>query len=334
MNKNERLEILKQIFETGEEIEALEVMHVLSVDTATLAEDFKELIDAGSLIQVRPGIYKKQFDKRTYLLQPLALREKKYYDPFFLDSYTPNETFLWTQEEKKSLLDIQANWSFSFNYHTHLEQIENFLYDFTEFCAILNHSPYNRKDIIILLRHWVWSPWASFSETQYINNYWKAFDYVRDNYSNSFLHQYDFENISRIICEKRIADTELGRLRSFVLEFKEVSYTPLSDNNKLELEYELCLAKIKSIEDPFEKMLFIIVYLSYILPFSDGNKELTYFMANIPLLKSWYIPLCLYDVDMDELQLAYKELYEFCECNILKKLLINTYEKNSKRYAL
>lgn len=333
MDQQERIGLIRQLIDSGTEIAALDVMNVLNIDTVTLAWDFRHLIKEGEILLVRPGVYQKRFDVRKYLAQPLALREKKSYNAEFLENYIPNKTPLWTDEELIELQELQSNGNFWFNYRLYLEQIENFLYDISEFCSLLDKSAYKRKDIEIYLRHWVRPDWIPFEQSYHITNFLKAFEFIRDSYEESFLMLHDFEDMSRIICDKRIADTELWKLRSFVLELNEVAYIPLSDDNQLEKQYELSLEKLRKIQNPFEKMLFILVYISYLLPFSDGNKELTYFMGNIPLLQSWYAPFTFYWADMTEFDIAYKALYELSDIVILKELILNMYKKNISRYT-
>lgn len=333
MEQIERLTLIRQLIESGAEIDALSVMDVLSVDTVTLAGDFRFLINEWEILQVKPWVYQKRFDVRKYLNQEIYQREKKYYNSGFLENYIPNKTNLWTDEEKKKLIDLQADKVFSFNYTQNLRGIENFLYDQVEFCSKLDDCSYGRLDIEIFLRHGVRKKWTPFNQSKYLENLKQSFEYVRDTYEDSFLVLHDFETASRRICDKKVSDAELGKLRSYVLELQDIAYVPLSDNNILEKQYELSLEKLKKIEDPFEKMLFILVYISYILPFSDGNKELTYYMCNIPLLKAWYTPFVFFDTDFDEFEIAYKALYELCDTIILKELILDIYTKNISRYT-
>lgn len=334
MEQGQRIELIRQIIETWAEVDVMSVMNVLNVDTITLTSDFRFLISEGELLQVRPGVYKKRFDVRKYLEQALALREKKFYNPEFLENYIPNESSLWSQDEREKLQELQWGRSFWFEYRTYLTQIENFLYDTIECISCMNHSSYTRLDIEIYLRHSVRPSWIPFSQSQDIHNLMKAFEYMRESYQESSLTLHDFEDISRIICDKRVADTELGKLRSFMLELEDTAYIPLSDDNELEKQYELCIEICWKIEDPFEKMLFLLVFISYMLPFSDGNKELTYFLANIPLLQAWYIPFTLYGIDTHELDIAYKALYELCDIVFLKNIITESYTKNISRYSI
>ena len=333
MQQTERLALIRQLIESWAEIDALSVMDVLSVDTITLAGDFRQLMNEWEILQVKPWVYQKRFDVRKYVSQDISQREKKFYNSGFLENYIPNKTYLWTDEERKRLHDFQSSTTFSFDYTQNLAGIENLLYDQVEFCAKLDESSYNRKDIEIYLRHTVRKNWIPFAQSIYLENLKKSFEFVRDNYEDSFLVLHDFESVSRLICEKKVSDTELWKLRSYVLELSDTAYVPLSDAHILEKQYEHSLEKLKKIEDPFEKMLFILVYVSYILPFSDGNKELTYFMCNIPLLKAWCIPFTFYWVDIDEYHIAYKALYELSDIMILKELILATYSKNIPRYT-
>ena len=333
MEQIERLALIRQLIESWAEIDALSVMDVLSVDTITLAGDFRFLINEWEILQIKPWVYQKRFDVRKYLAQDLSQREKKFYNSSFLENYIPNKTNLWTDEERKKLHDLNSWSSFSFDYTQNLKGIENFLYDQVEFCAKLDESSYKRLDIEIFLRNWVRKKWVPFAQSMYLENLKKAFEFIRDSFEDSFLMLHDFETVSRHICEKKVSDTELWKLRSYVLELKDIAYVPLSDTNILEKQYEYSLEKLNKIEDPFEQMLFILVYIAYILPFSDWNKELTYYMCNISLLKWWYAPFVFQDIDFYEFDTAYKALYELSDIMILKELILSSYSKNIRRYT-
>ena len=92
MEQSQRLDIIRQLFEDDSTIDALSVMNVLSTDTQTLSADFKVLLESGEIIRVGAGQYRKKFDVRKYLEQPLFEREKKGYNGDFVEDYVANRS--------------------------------------------------------------------------------------------------------------------------------------------------------------------------------------------------------------------------------------------------
>ena len=94
MDSEQRKSLILQLFEDVSEIDALSVMDVLNVDTKTVTQDFMSLLSEGKITPTSPGHYSKPVNIQYYLRQPVYQRDAKIYNKYFLESYTPNHSFL------------------------------------------------------------------------------------------------------------------------------------------------------------------------------------------------------------------------------------------------
>ena len=105
----------------------------------------------------------------------------------------------------------------------------------------------------------------------------------------------------------------------------ETTYSPIPDETQLEIQYELFLEKLQHIEEPFEKVFFILVFFPYLQPFSEGNMELSRMLANIPLMTHGFAPVSFYGVDEKQYHFAYKALYELFDMSYLENMFLENY---------
>ena len=320
MDEETRCEIILQLLDTSNEIDALSVMDVLSVDTITIANDFKKLIASWDIMQTSPWRYSKPFDVRKFFAMPVQDRPEKSYNESLLEDYTPKtESFLWedsliTLQEKhgNSIYDFQKNFGF----------MENFYLSLSYYSNKLSGGEINKLDSEILLKFWHSPKWQRFIHSQRILNYKKILDAVIQHPWDIEFSFRDFRKMHGTLLKWRIAETLHGKLRDFELIIAETSYRPLRNSFDLENAFMLFITKLQKIDNPFEKSFFIFIFLPYILPFSDGNVELSRIMANIPLIQSSCPPLLFEKIDRSEYNLAYRAFYELNDISLLRKMFI------------
>jgi len=76
----------------------------------------------------------------------------------------------------------------------------------------------------------------------------------------------------------------------------------------------------------FEKALLLLVLLSYIQPFSDGNKRTARIVSNAILIKNKYCPISFRTVDSIEYKKAMLLFYEQNNISAFKEIFINQFE--------
>jgi Fic family protein len=110
------------------------------------------------------------------------------------------------------------------------------------------------------------------------------------------------------------------------------NYKPLDNEFQiLEALRESCdLVNSKNIV--FEKALLILVLISYIQPFADGNKRTARIVSNAILLNNKYCPLSFRTVDSIDYKKAMLLFYEQNNISSFKKIFIEQFEFAVKTY--
>lgn len=151
MNKKERLDFILKLLEQKETIKVSDILEVLKIDRTTVYRDFKELEKQNEIKEISKWIYTKKLHPIIYLKTPFFQRQKKSYNFDFLANYKPNETFLFTKEQLKTLENsishLDTNTDFYINNKRLLEMT---LIDLSLLPAILSEIP-----MIILIQKYL-----------------------------------------------------------------------------------------------------------------------------------------------------------------------------------
>ena len=83
---------------------------------------------------------------------------------------------------------------------------------------------------------------------------------------------------------------------------------------------------INSKENIFEKALLALVLISYIQPFSDGNKRTARIISNAILINNNYCPISFRTIESIEYKKAMLVFYEQTNINPFKKVFMNQFE--------
>jgi Fic family protein len=156
-----------------------------------------------------------------------------------------------------------------------------------------------------------------------ILNHKKAFQYIL-----SFKEKYKNPNIRLIEDVHRFLTEGLGV--SFGLRSKPVgvtgsTYIPLSIPTQIdEALRDLCKA-IEKLKTPYEKALLVLLGISYIQPFEDGNKRTARLFANAILLAYDSAPLSYRNVDEINFKESILVFYEKNSIIPMQKIFIDQY---------
>jgi len=110
------------------------------------------------------------------------------------------------------------------------------------------------------------------------------------------------------------------------------NYKPLDNEFQIrESLQEMCVLVNKK-ENVFEKALLILVLISYIQAFNDGNKRTARIMSNAILINNKYCPISFRTIDSIEYKKAMLIFYEQNNITTFKKIFINQFEFAVKTY--
>ena len=161
-------------------------------------------------------------------------------------------------------------------------------------------------------------------EATMLLNHKEALDFVlsQPNYINPL-------SISRIedIHSLLVKDLNISRnIRNTRVGISGTNYKPLDNEFQIrEALVDMC-ELINSKTNVFEKALLALVLISYIQPFSDGNKRTARIISNAVFINNHYCPISFRTVESIEYKKAMLVFYEQTNINPFKRVFMNQFE--------
>jgi Fic family protein len=124
-----------------------------------------------------------------------------------------------------------------------------------------------------------------------------------------------------------IKDLDIDRnIRNRRVGITGTNYRPLENQFRIREALEKMCEVINKRQSVYEKALLTLALISYIQPFSDGNKRTARIVSNGILMHHRYCPLSFRTVDPEEYKLAMLVFYEQNNISAFKKLFIEQVE--------
>ena len=261
--------------------------------------------------------YKNEIDEReirekfNFQLIPNVLSKHKIFtDPeikkleILQNTYKNNIAHLTQSEYNKELerLAIDLSWKSS--------QIEGNTYSLLETERLLKEketaSGKTKDEAIMLLNHK------------------DAIDFIVENpdYLNP-LSISKIEDIHSILIKELAIDKNLRKRR---IGISGTNYRPLDNEFQITEALGSTCELINIKENIFEKALLVLVLISYIQPFMDGNKRTSRIVSNAILMNSNYCPISFRTVDSIDYKKAMLLFYEQNNISVFKEIFINQFE--------
>jgi Fic family protein/predicted transcriptional regulator len=135
-------------------------------------------------------------------------------------------------------------------------------------------------------------------------------------------------SVSKIEDIHSILIKELGvgkNIRKRRVGISGTNYRPLDNEFQISEALSDMCKLINSKENVFEKALLILVLISYIQPFEDGNKRTARIVSNAVLMNHQYCPISFRTVDSVEYKKAMLLFYEQNNISCFKEIFIEQY---------
>ena len=215
--------------------------------------------------------------------------------------------------------------SFCFHSHSFLGFVIYILKRGFSFIMYSKHFPvssFNRRDLL--------KQGKTKEEAVMLLNHKDALDFILD--SPDYLKEVSVRKIEDI---HSILTKELGvggGIRKRRVGITGTNYRPLDNEFQIREALEDACRLINGKEDVFEKALLALVLLSYIQPFTDGNKRTARISSNAILMAWGYCPLSFRTVDSIDYKKAMLMFYEQNNIAAFKQIFIEQYEFAVKNY--
>ena len=220
------------------------------------------------------------------------------------DKFKSNSTKLTASEYKKELerLAIDLSWKSS--------QIEG--------------NTYSLLETERLLKDKETAAGKTKDEANMLLNHKEALDFIisHPDYINPLTIS-SIEDIHSILAK----DLDINRnIRKSRVGISGTNYKPLDNEFQIKEALEEMCKLINSKENVFEKALLALVLISYIQPFSDGNKRTARIISNAILMHNQYCPISFRTIDSIEYKKAMLIFYEQTNINPFKSVFIGQFE--------
>jgi len=194
------------------------------------------------------------------------------------------------------------------------KEIERLAIELSWKSSRIEGNTYSLIDTEVLIKERIEAKGHKKEEAIMILNHKNAIDYIFNNKKEfKKLSLFQIENIHKILI-RGLGGKE--GIRTDLVRITGTRYVPIKGKVKIVGALHFVLDKISSLKDPFSKALAIILMISYIQPFDDGNKRTARILGNAVLLANNACPL------------SYRSMNE----SDYKKAIILFYEQNSSRF--
>ena len=130
-----------------------------------------------------------------------------------------------------------------------------------------------------------------------------------------------------------IKDLKIGRnIRKRRVGISGTNYKPLDNEFQIREALQAMCDLINRKTNVFEKALLVLVLISYIQPFEDGNKRTARIISNSILMNEGFCPLSFRTIDSIEYKKAMLIFYEQNNISPFKRIFIDQFEFAVKTY--
>ena len=280
----------------------------------------------------RKGLLLRPFDTEQYLKQD---QEKRIVEKGFNHDLLRLPPVPVLDETELAALTIATDKFHSRGKHNEgvaKKELERFIVEMSWKSARMEGNTYTLLDTEQLLLHGVKSPKNTEFETQMILNQKAAFDFVYE-HKNTW-HRPTVAAIEKV---HELIITGLGvkrNLRSSGVGITGTEYVPLGNAFQIREALDNLLVYVEQLSNVYEKALMLVMGISYIQPFADGNKRTSRMVANALLLAEGYAPISYRAVD----ETVYKEacllFYEQNSLVAFKQLFVDQYIYSATHYNI
>lgn len=244
-----------------------------------------------------------------------------------------NRIELFSKEEIQFLNSLQANYAQRVSQLSENEykmELERLAIDLSWKSSQIEGNTYSLLETERLLKDKETAAGRTKDEAVMLLNHKEAIDFIvaQPDYVKP-LRLGALEDIHSILTKELGVDRNI-RKRS--VGITGTNYKPLDNEFQIrEAMEELCgLVNLK--ENVFEKALLVLILISYIQPFYDGNKRTARIVSNAILMNNNYCPISYRTVESIDYKKAMLIFYEQTNISAFKKLFIKQFEFAVKTY--
>lgn len=311
---------------------------------ATVKRILSKLISENLIVSIGKGRGTKYIIDPAYeLLYPIDVDEyfEKEIDEriirdrfnFFLMPVIFQKTALFNNEEQLKLIDLQKKYNENVSDLTELEykkELERLAIDLSWKSSQIEGNTYSLLETERLLKDKETAHGKAKDEAIMLLNHKEALDFIIENPDDMRpLTISTIEDIHSLLTKDLAVDRNIRKRR---VGISGTNYKPLDNEFQIrEALNELC-ELVNFRENVFERALLVLLMISYIQPFGDGNKRTARIVSNAILINNNYCPISFRTVDSVEYKKAMLLFYEQNSISVFKNIFIDQFEFAVKTY--
>ena len=274
-----------------------------------------------------------EIDVDWYFQKEIDERVIMDYFNYNLISETLTNVTVFTEEENKHLTELQNQYKkniATLSESAFKKELERLAIDLSWKSSQIEGNTYSLLETERLLKEKQTASGKTKDEATMLLNHKEALDFIVSdpNYVTP-LSLSSIEDIHGILIQELDIDRNIRKRR---VGISGTNYQPLDNEFQIrEALVDLCNL-VNSQENIFAKALFVLVLISYIQAFADGNKRKARIISNAILIHYNYCPISFRTVDSVEYKKAMLIFYEQNNISAFKKIFISQFEFAVKTY--
>ena len=269
----------------------------------------------------------KKVDLEEYYKQEIDERAIKRQFDFELINDVLSTIDLFNEEELDKLNKLQEQFSLksqelsSFEFEKEMERLA---IDLSWKSSEIEGNTYSLLETERLLKEKITAEGKTKDEATMLLNHKDALDFILQN--SNYLKELTvakIENIHSILVKDLPIDRNIRKRR---VGISGTNYRPIDNEFQIKEALQSMCDLVNSKSSVFEKALLIIVLISYIQPFNDGNKRTARIVSNAVLIDKNFCPISFRTVDSIEYKKALLLFYEQNNISAFKEIFIEQFE--------
>jgi len=339
MINNIEIEII-EIIKKNQEISSKEIFKSISksISYATVKRMISKLMDDNLVAKKGQGRSTKYLISPTYeVLFPIDIvtyfekeideRKIKEIFNFQLINETLNGCSIFTAIELEQLNLFQKKFKKNISQLSKIEyqkELERLAIDLSWKSSQIEGNTYSLLETERLLKEKETASGKTKEEAVMLLNHKEAIDFVIKNPDYiTPLSVPKIEDIHRLLIKGLDVDKNIRKRR---VGISGTNYKPLDNEFQISEALSSMCKLVNSKENVFEKALLLLLLISYIQPFADGNKRTARIVSNAVLMNYSYCPISFRTVDSIEYKKAMLVFYEQNNISSFKEIFIEQFK--------
>ena len=240
---------------------------------------------------------------------------------------------VFTETELSKLLELQRKYTENISQLSdgeYKKEMERLAIDLSWKSSQIEGNTYSLLETERLLKEKETAAGKTKEEAIMLLNHKDAIDFIVENPDYLIpLSISKIEDIHSLLIKELAVDKNLRKRR---VGISGTNYRPPDNEFQIREALESACKLVNKKENVFEKSLLILILISYIQPFMDGNKRTARIVSNAILTNYKYCPISFRTVDSIDYKKALLLFYEQNNISRFKEIFINQFEFAVKTY--